>query len=331
VKADDTGKVTKSGVINGNHRLIAAFETRKTARVALRIEMGDREIEKTVILPLSGLRPKYVGRAKKPMSEELNEATTNHDEKGHFCGLDRARTVVKDGVRHRVIGTYNRKTGSVKRHPRKRPKSKAMEALDHAAAGKAKIRNGRPFIESDRSVTIEMDDAVLVQIATEIVKADPKSRFSPNGIRRHLSKKHSVDFVTLVHKGTDKPYRPMKEVDRLSSGRVQDRKFKSDRSRGFFRLMKQPKGKGLKFQRVDADDTFILYGGEQIGEIERQFGLIPDSATRESEHTWDVSFDQEEVVKVGAKKRPKIGKAHFTGLNAAKKWARAELKAAGLK
>jgi hypothetical protein len=66
----------------------------------------------------------------------IDEAVTNHDDHGRFCNLNGARTVVKDGVRHLVIGQYNRTTGKVKRHPRRKPRSKTEAVFDHVDRGR---------------------------------------------------------------------------------------------------------------------------------------------------------------------------------------------------
>lgn len=189
VKVDSDGKVVSSGIVNGNHRLVSAFEARGRARVALRIEMGDREVEKVVELPLAGLRPKYVGRAKR-MKESITEAMTRHDKKGRFCNLDSARTVVKDGVRHLVVGKYDRKTGQVKRHPRKRPKSKTEQTLDLVQRGRDRVAG----LVDTRRMAVPLGDLVVegekreVKVTDEMILDAAKRVVAKDFIKKKLPK-----------------------------------------------------------------------------------------------------------------------------------------------
>ncbi len=268
---------------------------------------------------------------------------TYHASNGKFCPKKDACSMSKDGERYKVIKQYKRVTrgtaGDVQLHGRRRKRSRQAEAMRRSNLGKMKmavsgelsapgfVTMGSVLGENENGMEVEMDDTKLIAAAKAVVKADPKSRFSPTSVRRHIAKELGIEYVKLVAKGGGR-YSEMREVDRLASGKMADRAFKSDRARGFYRILKKAKGKGLEFRRLGAEETDILYNGTRVGEIVRQAGLKP-GATRETVFTYDVDIEQDEVVNLGGEK-PSIGKGHFSGLNAAKKWAKAELKRVGL-
>lgn len=207
--------------------------------------------------------------------------------------------------------------------------------MDHVERGRARVdarlrpntlmRVSDLVVEADGGSTVEMDDQVLTQAARAVAKADPKSRFGEMGIRRWLAKQRGAEYVTLVAKGGG-PYQIQREIRRLASGK--NKVFIEDRARGYWRMAKSASGKGLEFKKEDRDTHEILYNGEMVGEIVRQWGLGRGS-TRRSEHTFDVDIDREAVREVGGKS-PSIGKSGFKNLREAKAWAKAELKRAGL-
>jgi hypothetical protein len=169
---------------------------------------------------------------------------------------------------------------------------------------------------------IVVTNDMILDAAKKVVAASPKRRFSAMEIEQLFRddaglSKRIVDFVDR----SGKQIWIGQKVESMPD-------FVKDRAYGYYKLLKvKPKKKGLTFQRVDRDETEVLYNGEYIGEINRTFGLIPDSSTRQSEWTYGVSLDIEELKKLGIDPgRVVPSEGNLRGINDAKRWVRSYLK-----
>ena len=154
-------------------------------------------------------------------------------------------------------------------------------------------------------------DEELLQAAEEVVKRDPKKRFSAQSIKNFLAERENAQYVIV--KG------PPSLETRLQN-LVTQRKIVTDRTRGFFLLPKKTTGVGVEFKSSGGGGFEVSLNGEWVGEIHIEDGDFIHGSSLQREKVYSIDLDVEGKDFTGRNAPPE-----FKKLTDAKNWVRKAL------